>query len=84
MSFKIVVALRGAHVPRSFARYEGKEWLVKFRAKRDPQSIGVDEYRYSLLAKECGIEMPEYAAFRGQVLRRGAFRPNASRQVACC
>ena len=42
----------GGARPKIFARYEGKEWLVKFRAKRDPQSIGVDEYRYSLLAKE--------------------------------
>ncbi len=53
----------GGARPKIFARYEGKEWLVKFRAKRDPQSIGVDEYRYSLLAKECGIEMPETRLF---------------------
>lgn len=44
--------------PKIFTRYEGKEWLVKFRAKRDPKQIGAEEYRYSLLAKECGIEMP--------------------------
>ena len=37
--------------------------MVKFRAKRDPQSIGIDEYRYSLLAKQCGIEMPETRLF---------------------
>lgn len=53
----------GGARPKIFARYEGKEWLVKFRAKRDPQSIGVDEYRYSLFAKECGIEMPETRLF---------------------
>ena len=37
--------------------------MVKFRAKRDPQSIGIDEYCYSLLAKECRIEMPETRLF---------------------
>ena len=28
-----------------------------------PKSIGIDEYRYSLLAKQCGIEMPETRLF---------------------
>ena len=56
----------GGARPKIFASYEGKEWLVKFRAKRDPQSIGVDEYRYSLLAKECGIEMPDTRLFEGK------------------
>lgn len=30
---------------------------MKFRAKRDSKQIGEEEYRYSLLAKDCGIEM---------------------------
>lgn len=53
----------GGARPKIFVRYSGREWLVKFRAKRDPQSIGVDEYRYSLLAKGCGIEMPKTRLF---------------------
>lgn len=53
----------GGARPKIFVRYNGKEWLVKFRAKRDPQSIGRDEYRYSLLARQCGIEMPETRLF---------------------
>lgn len=53
----------GGARPKIFARYEDKEWLVKFRAKRDPKHIGIDEYRYSLLAKECEIEMPETRLF---------------------
>ena len=53
----------GGARPKIFVRYNDKEWLVKFRAKRDPQHIGIDEYRYSLLAKECGIEMPETRLF---------------------
>lgn len=53
----------GGARPKIFVRYGNKEWLVKFRAKRDPQSIGIDEYRYSLLAKQCGIEMPETRLF---------------------
>ncbi len=53
----------GGARPKIFTRYGGKEWLVKFRAKRDPKRIGRDEYNYSLLAKECGIEMPETRLF---------------------
>ena len=53
----------GGARPKIFTRYEGKEWLVKFRAKRDPKRIGCDEYMYSMLAKECGIEMLETRLF---------------------
>lgn len=53
----------GGARPKIFTCYEGKEWLVKFRAKMDSQRIGMDEYRYSLLAKACGIEMPETRLF---------------------
>ena len=55
----------GGARPKIFIRYNAKGWLVKFRAKQDPQSIGIDEYRYSLLAKKCGIEMPETRLFEG-------------------
>lgn len=53
----------GGARPKIFTRYENKEWLVKFRAKGDSIHIGKNEYRYSLLAKECGIEMPETKLF---------------------
>ena len=53
----------GGARPKIFTRYEGKEWLVKFRANHDPKHMGRDEYRYSLLAKKCGIEMPETRLF---------------------
>lgn len=56
----------GGARPKIFTRYDGKEWLVKFRAKGDPDNIGVTEYRYSQLAKECGIEMPETRLFEGK------------------
>ena len=37
----------GGARPKIFIRYNNKEWLVKFRAKRDPQNIGIDEYHYT-------------------------------------
>ena len=56
----------GGARPKVFAKYEGKEWLVKFRSKEDPADIGQREYHYSLLAKECGVEMPETRLFEGK------------------
>lgn len=53
----------GGARPKIFTRYDGKEWLVKFRAKSDSRRIGIDEYHYSLLAKECGINMPDTRLF---------------------
>ena len=37
--------------------------MVKFRAKQDSKRIGLEEYEYSILAKRCGIEMPETRLF---------------------
>jgi len=53
----------GGARPKIFFKYEGKEWLVKFRATTDPVTIGKTEYKYSLLAKQCGLEMPETRLF---------------------
>jgi len=49
----------GGARPKVFVKKDGKEWLVKFRAANDPKDIGITEYNYSILAKKCGIEMPE-------------------------
>ncbi len=56
----------GGARPKVFVHVDGKEWLVKFKAAIDPRNIGEQEYQYSLLAKECGIEMPETRLFDGK------------------
>ncbi len=56
----------GGARPKIFTRHEGKEWLVKFRAQGDTKTIGEEEYHYSLLAKQCGVEMPETRLFEGR------------------
>jgi serine/threonine-protein kinase HipA len=52
--------------PKVMVTLEGKEWLVKFRAMNDPEGIGDVEYRFSLLAREAGIDMPETRLFQGR------------------
>ncbi|MDL2281499.1 type II toxin-antitoxin system HipA family toxin [Parabacteroides sp. OttesenSCG-928-G06] len=56
----------GGARPKVFVQIDGKEWLVKFRATIDPVNIGEIEYNYSLLAKKCGIYMPETRLFEGK------------------
>lgn len=56
----------GGARPKIFIRQDEGEWLVKFRARSDKKSIGKDEYHYSLLAKQCGIEMPETRLMDGK------------------
>ena len=56
----------GGARPKVFVTIDGKEWLVKFKAAQDPDNIGEIEYKYSLLAKECGIGMSETRLFEGK------------------
>lgn len=65
-------------ISKIFTRFEDKEWFVKFRAKMDSKHIGVDEYNYSLLAKKCGIEMPETRLFEGKYFGVERFDRTAS------
>lgn len=53
----------GGARPKVFAKIDGREWLVKFKATSDPVNVGEIEYNYSLLAKECGIRMAETRLF---------------------
>ena len=56
----------GGARPKVFVTIDGKEWLIKFRAMNDPYNVGEIEYKYSLLAKKCGIDMPETRLFEGK------------------
>ena len=53
----------GGARPKVFLRYDGSEWLIKFPAREDAKNIGEKEYDYSILAKKCGIEMPDTRLF---------------------
>jgi len=53
----------GGARPKVFVKIEGEDWLIKFKASNDPENVGGIEYKYSLLAKFCGIEMTETRLF---------------------
>lgn len=53
----------GGARPKVSMKIGDEEWIIKFPAASDPQNIGEIEYRYSLAAKKCGIEMTETRLF---------------------
>ena len=56
----------GGARPKILIQLEGVDWLIKFRASNDPAEVGLIEYQHSLLARQCGIEMPETRLFDGK------------------
>lgn len=56
----------GGARPKVFVKIDGKGWLVKFKTTMDPANVGEIEYKNSLLAKKCGINMPETKLFEGK------------------
>lgn len=56
----------GGARPKVLINIKGEPWIVKFRSSYDHQEIGHIEYNYSLIAKKCGIEMPETALLEGK------------------
>jgi len=56
----------GGARPKVLITVDGQHWLVKFRSSYDPKDIGTIEYKYSLAAKKCSIDMPETKLFEGK------------------
>jgi serine/threonine-protein kinase HipA len=52
--------------PKVMIKYNNENWLVKFPSASDPKNIGETEYKYSILAKKAGLEMPETHLFEGK------------------
>ncbi|MCL2757650.1 MAG: type II toxin-antitoxin system HipA family toxin [Coriobacteriia bacterium] len=53
----------GGARPKILTMIDGEDWIVKFHSSTDRRNIGETEYRYSLCAKKCGIEMTETRLF---------------------
>ena len=53
----------GGARPKVLTRIDGDEWIVKFPSSSDKRDVGEMEYRYSLCAKKCGVDMTETRLF---------------------
>ena len=59
-------------------------WLVKFRHTYDPKNIGQLEYDYNKVARQCGIDVPEFKLIEGKyfAVRRFDIENNVRLHVA--
>lgn len=57
----------GGARPKILTEVDGEAWIIKFPSAQDGGNIGEQEYRYSLCAKACGIEMEETRLFPSKV-----------------
>lgn len=49
----------GGARPKMNLDIDGQSWIVKFRERYDPPSIGRMEFEYNTAARKCGIDVPE-------------------------
>ncbi len=64
--FKLGGSSGGAR-PKILTKINGEDWIIKFPSSQDSKNIGEQEYRYSLIAKDCGIKMSETKLFDSKI-----------------
>ena len=64
--FKLGGSSGGAR-PKILTKIEGDDWIIKFPSSQDQKNIGEQEYKYSLVAKDCGIKMSETRLFDSKI-----------------
>lgn len=52
--------------PKCIYTDDDGHWLVKFRHTYDPKDIGQQEYHYNKVARECGIDVPDFKLMEGK------------------
>ncbi len=71
----------GGARPKIFTIEDERHWLVKFKASLDPKNIGEIEYSYSLLARECGINMSDTKLFNGKYFGTERFDRDSNNKI---
>ncbi|MBQ9246355.1 type II toxin-antitoxin system HipA family toxin [bacterium] len=64
--FKLGGSSGGAR-PKILTKINGEDWIIKFPSSLDPKNTGEQEYKYSLVAKDCGIKMSETKLFPSKI-----------------
>ncbi len=52
--------------PKAIITDADGHWLVKFRHTYDPKDMGAIEYEYNKVARQCGIDVPEFKLMEGR------------------
>ncbi|MDE6192157.1 MAG: type II toxin-antitoxin system HipA family toxin [Muribaculum sp.] len=71
----------GGARPKAIFSDDDGHWLVKFRHTYDPEDMGVQEYRYNEIARQCGINLPDFKLVNGKYFasRRFDITPSGER-----
>lgn len=59
----------GGARPKAHIKIDNEDWIIKFPSHIDPKNIGLEEYHANLLAKKCGINIPEIKLFPSKKCR---------------
>ncbi len=59
----------GGARPKILTQIDGEDWIIKFPSSLDDDDIGLQEYQYSMCAKECGISMEETRLFSSELCK---------------
>ena len=70
--------------PKAIFHDADGHWLVKFRHTYDPKNIGQLEYDYNKVARQCGIDVPEFKLIEGKyfAVRRFDIENNVRLHIA--
>ena len=52
--------------PKAIFSDKDGHWLVKFRHTYDPMDMGLQEYHYNEVARQCGINVPDFKLVKGR------------------
>ncbi|MEI6349043.1 MAG: type II toxin-antitoxin system HipA family toxin [Bacteroidota bacterium] len=81
---ELLIAKNGSSAgvrPKVIVRFENELWLVKFPTQYDDSKIGEIEFNCSLMAKKCGIEVPESKLFNGKYFGSKLFDRTIEKRV---
>jgi len=56
----------GGARPKVLVKINNEEYIVKFASRLDDKDIAEKEYQYTLLAKKCGMNVPDFRLIKGK------------------
>ena len=68
----------GGARPKAVLHDEEGHWLVKFRHTYDPKDIGLQEFHYNDVARQCGISVPDFKLVNGKFFATRRFDIDAN------
>lgn len=68
----------GGARPKAVFHDEEGHWLIKFRHTYDPKDIGLEEFHYNEVARQCGICVPDFKLINGKYFATRRFDIDAN------